>query len=804
MNNTDLFDFIFVDRYKEQKILENYLITSTDSTLWIYGKQGFGKTEFVTYMLKKNKKYRFCYINIDVSENSADIISNFIIELQTYSSVNFLETVKRTYKSFYNNIYKKAKEFDIDFPKKITNIVSLLFDSSYLVMTHNDEKKESIDILQTYLDAISEDQCIFICIDNFSRCDIQTANILCTLFKNNFKNPNFKSCIITTTEELEDTLKDLIQRNLPYTSIEITNLDNVSFFYQILEPIYDISVFSTEEIEYIYKKCMGNPKKLSTLISKLLDMKGIEYRTTPKAKINRDILENILKSDYIKLQINEFAEINQWLIYSYLCLEQTASVEDVLNLAVYIAKKNCMENIYRKELLHKALLELIGLKIFSYVTVGKITITYDMDYFDLQEQFSASNLYKLFSGYAYEYLLNETNSYNHEGLLCKHSRIASISKWEVRNFRYAKKLFYKNQIYDSYKVANNLNACFSRLHPVQQLFIAIIFYESGNFSRAIRCLEPLDPKTLRYDKLKYYRLFFMAKANNNIGKVKYAAELLEQALNFVAEDSELYVHTLNLLHMYYFEIPGKRAYSKKLFFKIKQSYKEKYPYIWANTMRGAHNYLDSKEALSVLMEAGQLLNDSLESAYLKTTKGFLYVQMDNLEMAIKQFEDAYNSIRVLKKHEISYVANDLAVCYLMKQQWSQAKRILLEALLWNRTLYGKLAVQTHLMICCLHLEQIDEAAYYAEALENYLEDFSCDDAIVKRKLYINLAIAYKELGNPIATGGYLNKLEPLAKNSSSEWRYESLTNTALNSKKPESLYLSITTFEPWLLVYAHD
>lgn len=214
--------------------------------------------------------------------------------------------------------------------------------------------------------------------------------------------------------------------------------------------------------------------------------------------------------------------------------------------------------------------------------------------------------------------------------------------------------------------------------------------------------------------------------------------------------------------------------------------------------------LDSKEALSVLMEAGQLLNDSLESAYLKTTKGFLYVQMDNLEMAIKQFEDAYNSIRVLKKHEISYVANDLAVCYLMKQQWSQAKRILLEALLWNRTLYGKLAVQTHLMICCLHLEQIDEAAYYAEALENYLEDFSCDDAIVKRKLYINLAIAYKELGNPIATGGYLNKLEPLAKNSSSEWRYESLTNTALNSKKPESLYLSITTFEPWLLVYAHD
>ena len=86
-------------------------------------------------------------------------------------------------------------------------------------------------------------------------------------------------------------------------------------------------------------------------------------------------------------------------------------------------------------------------------------------------------------------------------------------------------------------------------------------------------------------------------------------------------------------------------------------------------MRGAHNYLDSKEALSVLMEAGQLLYDSLESAYLKSTKGVLYVQMDNLEMAIKQFEDAYNSIRVLKKHEISYVAIDLAVCFLMQHIW---------------------------------------------------------------------------------------------------------------------------------------
>ena len=52
---------------------------------------------------------------------------------------------------------------------------------------------------------------------------------------------------------------------------------------------------------------------------------------------------------------------------------------------------------------------------------------------------------------------------------------------------------------------------------------------------------------------------------------------------------------------------------------------------------------------------------------------------------------------------------------------------------------------------------------------------------------------------------FFDKARPYIKNSSSEWRYNVLTNTVnANKNRPTEKYLQIINFDPWFLIYAHD
>ena len=118
--------------------------------------------------------------------------------------------------------------------------------------------------------------------------------------------------------------------------------------------------------------------------------------------------------------------------------------------------------------------------------------------------------------------------------------------------------------------------------------------------------------------------------------------------------------------MYCYELPEKLEQSRTIFKKIQTTYKDMYPHEWANTMRGCQNFLDDRDSLEVLQEADLLINDELERAYLKTTKGFVLVKLNRMNEAEEQFSDACKTIKRLKIHEYSYAANNLALCYMLK------------------------------------------------------------------------------------------------------------------------------------------
>ena len=804
MDATQLFNFRFVDREHEREVLNNFFINNSESTLWIKGNSGIGKTTFFKYMYEKWNNYSLCYIDIKADATSIEIISEFIFQLQKNCGIDFATQLKNKYKNFYNNVYKKAQDITkLAFPQ-ISNIVSIILDLSYTVVTIDDENKNCLEVVIDYIRTILCNKKLCICIDNFSRCDLTTASIFFQIFKTFLSDNSFRSCIITTTEDLKEDLGKAIYLNLPYTQIEIDALNECTYFGQILEPIFDISNLEKDDFEHIRIKCKGSPQKLSTLISKLLDKNGITIEASGKARIDKNVLYLILQKQYVNFNETDFTPAQKWIIFTYICLKNEVEIMMLKECAIYISKKVFLFGAYDEKIFNEELLNLCNNKILKYNPSCTISAYHDNEYGDLLDIFEDSQFKYLFHQYTYEFL--SKNYSDEKKLLCKHACEAKIQQWENMNFKYGKFLAKSKQYYDAQKIFENLNPYLTKMNIMQALYIAINSYETGHYKLAIEQLQVIDYSKLNFKKAKYYYFFYIGKSYNNIGNILKAVEMLEYALNEAEKDSEEYVKTLNVLHMYYLEIPGERNKAFKFFTEIKDNYKSMYPQIWANTMRGCHNFMGNEDALVFLNEAENLLENELEKAYVQTTIGFVYIRMDQLDKAESQFETACKVIKRLKIHEYSYAMNNFAICYMLNDNYQKAKDILLEALFWNRTEYGKLAIQCQLLACAISLKQKDEAMDYYDYLKNYIEKHTPKDYVIKRKIYLNLAIANKKLNNNITMNAYLNKVEPYVKNSSSEWRYNNLVEkqTTSNKTPPILKYQCVMDFEPWFLIYAHD
>lgn len=805
MKSIELFDFRFVDRKKEKNIVEKFFSEHSGNTLWIKGDSGLGKTTFLKYVLGQQSTYSLCYINIGLESSSTEIITELIMELQKSSDDHFLAQIKKKYKKFYNNAYKDTQNITEELFPQISNIASIILDLGYIAVTWDEKQKNAIDLIVEYLSEILKNKRICICIDNFSRCDLKTAEVIYYIFKSFSTEEKFRSCIITTSEDLQNLLQDSIYRNLPYKELKIKALDKYIYFCEILTPIFDLDEFYPEDIEYIYDKCNGSPQKLSTIISKLLEQNAIDFERRQKAKIDKKVLVSLLQGENIRFKESDFSALQKWIIFSYMCQEKVVKIEYLENLALYISKRFFLYQTYGKEEFKNELLNLIDNKVLKYNFDNTITYCHDSDYRDLIDIFNNSPFKGMFSQYSYEFFLKCKNFSHKEALLCKHAYEAKIVGWKQLNFFHGKKCSKEGRIFEAQKIFARLSDEFHQLHVMQQLFIALNSYETGNYKLTIQQLNAIAYDKLKYNLAQYYYYFYLGKSYYNTGNILKAVDMLNTALTVVTVDSEKYVLTLNVLHMYYFEIADKIEEARNIFEYIQKNFKEKFPEIWANTIRGCHNFLNNQEALKNLKEAEAVLSNELEKAFIKTTIGFVQIKCDEFDLAQQYFQEAYDVIRNIKIHESSYVANNLALCYMIKNDYLRAKEILTEALLWNRTDYANLVIQNNLMMCFIYLKQYVEAEDCYEYIKRYMEK-QISDPILNRKVYLNLAIASKLLGYPLAFNEYITKVKPFVLNTSSEWRYYCLIEESEKylNKRPTYKYNLITSFDPWFLIYAHD
>ena len=157
--------------------------------------------------------------------------------------------MKKKYKKFYNTVYKKSKDVTGEISSNISKVITIILDIAYTAVTLRDKQVSSQEMIVEYIRNILSDRKICICIDNFSRCDIETAEIIINIFKHFYTFENFRSCIITTSEELNAEMQQMLYRELNYTEIKIEYFNNYLYFTEILSPIFELENFDTSDIE---------------------------------------------------------------------------------------------------------------------------------------------------------------------------------------------------------------------------------------------------------------------------------------------------------------------------------------------------------------------------------------------------------------------------------------------------------------------------------------------------------------------------------------------------------------------------
>lgn len=805
MEQTELFDFSFVDREREQQIFKNFISGSEKKILWINGNRGVGKSEFIKYMISAYEHYSFVYYDVKEGCKNEDILTGFIQKLQKAGGSNFCEFIQKEYKKFYNGLGSTTKLIAQSFNSNISMVVSTILDITSYVITQNEERRESIDILRKYIEKILANRGLFICIDDFSRCNEDIAILFFNTFKYFLGYERCKICIITTDDDMNEEKKLKIREQISCTSIQIKELKKYVFFWQIMEPIFEMDDFSKDDIKYIYSKCCGKPHNLSIIISKLIEKQGITYNDTKeKATINKGILQEVLKVERIRYVEADFTSTQQLIIFAFLCLFEGVEIQTVEELALFIARKNYLYIGFTEDKFRKDLLELIGAN--KLKTNGTIlTSCHDSDYIDYMDIFRTSSIYHIVSQNAYEFLSCHEILKDREDLICRHMREANIGNWKERNFLYGEKLFKNHNYFDAQKVFSYLLNDFQSLNEYQLLVIAINEYQVGHFNTAIKILETINLEKLVNKSQKYYLLFYWGKGIYNYKSDTSTAILkLIEASKYASASSAEYVNVQNILQMLYFEVPGKYEEASKIFNYIRDNYKTSQPNAWASTMRGCQNYIkNSQEALELLEEAQACTNDELERAYIDTTKGFVYAKKGDINEAKDCFHNSYEAIKNMKIHEASYAINNLAVCYMIEGNYSVARDLLLDGLFWNRTNYGKIVLYVHLMLCEAFLGNNLEAEKYFDFLVDYIVDPKIKDPIILRKVLLNLAVACKELGKMIEYEAYIGKAGKHISETASEWRYFAIQGNA-KAPIPDNIYYSFSKFDPWFLVYAHD
>lgn len=826
-----LFDFNFVDRSKERKIISDFINQKTDSNiLWINGQSGVGKSFLIENTLMINDTSKRILISPQAQGQTESSLGLFIKEIQNATGVNLLTFIKNNYSSI-SDIAKKVINVILAYKKiDIEWFLDIAFDSSKLFISNNDEKQNTSKLLQKYIEEIIQQDSLMIILDNFTYCDYESQQIfldLILLYKNDCR---IQFVVSTTHEKLEEQkyLKKVLLEKIDTEYLFLSGFNDAQFFKKIFEKKFVLTSELSDLIPYVFKICNGIPESLKEVLRNLALSNSIEQTDlNGKLTINVDDLKNYLlnyDNELPQIDFNLFNDIECFFLQVVTYIKYPISITVLKRIYDYLYRKIfCVKNREIVPSYETLINKFIGIDVLQCKKENKISIIsfkHDLLYWKLNEQFlNYVNKDTVFY-YLYRYFsenqkflqdndISKSKSYE---MMAYYSYRADVDEWIDLNYNLGKYKYDLALFYDATNVFERLSPKIHLLTEDQKIIIAKCFYDAGQYNECILTLKSVDVENIQ-EKCELY--FLWGKALFVKLNALEAIEKLDLAEKHASPNKQEYYNILAMKLVALAESPKGDASARELFeLEIKPITEDVlYEKFLGNILRNCWAYCTGTEAihyLNIALAISQKTNNDIEIAYTYNNLGLEYARNWELEKAVDAYNKALTLLNNTKHHETSYPLNNLAACEMLKRNYQTALDYLLEAILWNKAPFMDKVIKTHMLMCNYYLNNTKQCQIYATELSEYLFHNTIQNENIIRRISLNLCIYYRNIGEKENAKKCILLASKYIKNSKCEYRGTVLYNELMNTNKPldiiqyNSTFYREMTFDPWITAFSHE
>lgn len=818
MDNRDIFHFDFVDRKKQENIINIFLSDSSSKNyLWMDGESGIGKSYFIENRISTHiDNFTHIIICLPSETDNINCINEILKELQSNCKLDFIKFLQSNYK-FLVDLGKKTS-LELLKMKSISFewFFEVLFDANIVFKDNKSNISSAVKVVKNYIDSMLKNNKILLILDNFSNCDQKSLMILKSLLPSYIHNNRFKCIFVTTNSILEkrEYIQIFLSESLPIQRMPFEELDKPNYFYSILDNIFEISEDIHQNINGIYNICKGNPETLKSLIRKIYLNNGINIPASEhsKASINSKILNKYLIEKSFDIDNNDLSDDERFVIQVFLGFGTPIMLDILQSCILFIHKKLFLTSLWTIPTVNNILSSLQRKNILIYDK--KIKFVHDRIYLGLNFLLENDLNRPLISLYFYEFLQENKNiDLDVEYLLAYHAYIAQTSNWSEENYLYGLKKYKEKKYTDAFTIFSRLISKHIELKSTQEIIICKTLYEIGYYNDAKSLLiQKKFSFENEHDQFTYN--YLLGKIENVLLNKKSAIEKYDEALKYVSNRAEE-IQILNLKHLALLETPDGKEKAREIFDNIALhlSDEEQKMISVCNLLRNCNQFYTGLQAKEFFMLAKDIANTQgalVDVAYVDNNYGLELFRTGDKEGAFNQFSLSYESLRDLKYHEAAYPLNNMAVCEIFKGKYTDALEYLLEAKYVNQSLYADLAIKVHMMTCYRELKNEKKCRMYMQKLEDYLFYRKISDYNIVRKLSINLCITHMYYREDKLATNCLSKGLPYFKGTISEYRGYKLDNslngtnhTFANALKKNDYYTTFN-FEPWIITLSHD
>lgn len=828
MNNTDLFEFVFVDRENETKQIKKILKEKTQNVIWIYGKHGVGKSYFIDHIIGEIPTENVVYIELKSEEKSIKCIQILLEKIEAVTNISFLSYFQKNYKTIsklVQGVISSIIEYTTGMD--ISSLAEVILDSDRLFMNNNNQQQNNLKLIISYLNSILEKQDLLIIIDNFFLCDSQSLDLLINIFQYYKINNHYKIFFILCTSDNGNKIEYQLQEKVALEPIELKSFDDYNYFYDILIKIFKFTPDKINMIKQIFEFCEGNPAQLKTFIHMLYSDGGIKFDEIEDRAIWKDAaVEKIIYNNCHEYKVKEMNYTKQLILYVIVEFQKILTIDLLIDLVSYLRNKRCFIGIdFSEREIYEAVLNLKQdgiILIFHEQNKFYVKIEHDLKYYSFKAQFSTDSFMPQINGIFFEYIIHKKEILLSQGLkenlitelLAWHSYYGKVSNWMTYNCELGNQQYQHGDYKSSAKTFERLDGNWSFLDNNQKLIIGRCFFFTGKYSLANRVLKSIADieETIAYD---YYLL--LAQVNNILFDKEKAIEIIDNNLMNVCFSELQWLESQNLKQRILSNIGTMRNESKIIFDNIKSKISPsiKKTAIYGKFLMSTIEFYRGHNADTDLKEVEKIAistNNQYLLAILYTNKGFHEFWQGKIEVAKEDFKFSKEKLASIRMHEMAYPLNNLGVCYLMEGKIDTALTCFQTGLLWNQSRYVDITLKTMLMVCYA-IKKNDFCFALIEELKNVLNTPNITDISIHLKVTYSIGFVYKCYGDMENYDRYIQKSFKIALKSSNNalpyiWfeKYDKKIQQYIDDNIDSNKYASFyqLRFEPWLVTLNHD